>query len=166
MPTYERETVVRAPLDEVWEFHSTMSGLEALTPEWMGLRIERAVGPDGEPDPDVLEEGSEIAMSMRPFGIGPRRHWTSVIVERDRGDGVAYFRDEMVHGPFERWTHTHAFYADGTETVVRDRVEYDFPLGVLGDVFEPFSEVGFEPMFRTRHRLTKELLEERVPAES
>ncbi|WP_254767600.1 SRPBCC family protein [Salinilacihabitans rarus] len=159
MPTYERVTTVSAPLESVWEFHSRLSGLEALTPAWMRLRVEAAVGPDGERDPDVLAAGSEVDLSVRPFGIGPRQGWTSVITERERADGAAYFRDEMVYGPFDRWEHTHAFYADGDRTVVRDRVEYELPLGGLGEAVGPLATLGFEPMFRHRHRATREALE-------
>ena len=160
MQTYERETIVHAPLEDVWKFHSTLSGLEALTPGWMNLQIERVIGGDGEPDPEILEEGSEIVASIRPFGVGPRQHWTSVIVDREFGDGYAYFRDEMVHGPFDRWIHTHAFYADTEETTVcRDRVEYELPLSAISSPLGPFSIVGFEPMFRHRHRMTRRELE-------
>ncbi len=159
MPTYERETTVRSPFEDVWAFHSRISGLEGLTPDWMNLRVERVIGPDGEPDPNVLEPGSEIALSMRPFGVGPRQHWTSVITDREREDGSAYFRDEMVHGPFDRWEHTHSFHADGRRTRIRDRVTYDLPLGGLGDAIAPLSKLGFEAMFRARHRLAKARLE-------
>ena len=159
MPVYERRTRVRAPLEEVWDFHSTVDGLEALTPDWMGLRVEYVVGPDGQPGPDALEAGSEVSLSVRPFGTGPRQHWTSVIRERERTDGTAYFRDEMVDGPFETWEHTHVFYADGDATIVRDRVEYAFPFGPLGRAAAPFSRIGFEAMFRDRHRRTKAFLE-------
>ncbi|EMA44634.1 SRPBCC family protein [Halobiforma nitratireducens] len=161
MPTYERRTTVQAPLEEVWDFHSRAEGLEALTPDWMGLRVEAAMGPDGEADPETLEEGAEISLSIRPFGIGPRQHWTSVITDRERRDGSAYFRDEMVHGPFafDSWEHTHAFYADGDRTIVRDRVEYELPMGALGEAASPFSTVGFEAMFRERHQRTKTQLE-------
>ncbi|SDQ99298.1 SRPBCC family protein [Natronobacterium texcoconense] len=155
MPTYERRTTVRAPLEEVWDFHSRVSGLEALTPDWLDLRVEAVIGPDGEADPDVLEPGSEVALSIRPFGVGPRQHWTSVITDRKRQDGTAYFRDEMVYGPFDHWIHTHTFYADGDRTILRDHVEYDLPLGPLGDAASPFSPLGFEAMFRERHRRTK-----------
>ncbi|QFU83426.1 SRPBCC family protein [Natronorubrum aibiense] len=165
MPSYDRRTTIDAPLEDVWQFHSRVSGLEAVTPDWMGLRVERVIGPDGEPDPDVLESGSEIALSMRPFGVGPRQHWTSLITDRDRSDGSAYFRDEMVHGPFDRWEHTHSFYADGDRTVVHDHVDYTLPCGGLEDVaglgtgITAASQVGFDTMFRTRHRLTKAHLE-------
>lgn len=159
MPVYERRTRVRAPLEAVWNFHSNVSGLEALTPDWLRLRIESVIGPDGRSDPDVLEAGSQVTLSLRPFGTGPRQRWTSIIRERERTDGAAYFRDEMVRGPFETWVHTHTFYADGDETIVRDRVEYEFPFGPLGRAASPLSRVGFEAMFRDRHRRTKAHLE-------
>ncbi|SNZ13429.1 Ligand-binding SRPBCC domain-containing protein [Natronoarchaeum philippinense] len=161
MAVFQRETVVHAPLSDVWEFHSTVDGLVALTPDWMGLRVESVVGPDGDSDPDELDTGAEISMSMQPFGVGPRQRWTSRIVERETGDGVARFRDEMDGGPFAHWDHTHSFFArDEDRTVVRDRVEYELPLGAVGRAAGPFAVVGFEPMFRYRHRRTKELLED------
>ncbi|QLG47441.1 SRPBCC family protein [Natrinema halophilum] len=159
MATYDRETTVESTFEDVWEFNSRISGLEAVTPDWMNLRVEHVIGPDGEAHPDVLEHGSEVALSIRPFGVGPRQHWTSVITDREREEGSAYFRDEMVHGPFDRWEHTHTFYADGDRTVIRDRVQYELPLGGIGDAVAPLSKLGFEAMFRTRHRLAKARLE-------
>ncbi|SEH12164.1 Ligand-binding SRPBCC domain-containing protein [Natronorubrum sediminis] len=165
MATYERQTTVDAPLEDVWQFHSRIGGLEALTPDWTGLRVEGMIGPDGNSDIDVLEAGTEISLSMRPFGIGPRQYLTSVIVDRERDGGVARFRDGMAHGPFEHWLHTHTFVAEGNGTVVRDHVEYELPyrttpgIGRLVAAATPFSWVGFEATFRYRHRLTKDLLE-------
>lgn len=165
MPTYDRQTTIDAPLEDVWQFHSRIEGLEALTPQWMGLRVESMIGPNGETNPEVLEAGTEISLSMRPFDVGPRQYWISLITERERGDGVAYFRDEMIRGPFDHWVHAHTFFADGAETILRDRVEYELPhsgdagIGRLVDVATPFSRIGFEGMFRTRHRMTKARLE-------
>lgn len=159
MRTYTREVRIDAPFDDVWDFHATERGLEALTADWLNLRVERVIGPDGTDDPAVLEPGSELAVSMQPLGIGPRQYWTSAIVARERTDGSGHFRDEMVHGPFDHWVHTHAFFADGETTIVRDHIEYELPLGSLGQLGEPFSPIGFELMFRDRHRHTKQALE-------
>ena len=159
MPTYERSVRVAAPLDDVWEFHSTGEGLEALTPNWMYLEIEHSRGPDGEPDPDVLEAGAVLTSSVRPFNLGPRQEWISEIVAREETDGSAYFQDSMRDGPFDEWEHTHLFFADGDETIITDAVVYELPLGALGRAAGPFAVVGFEPMFRYRHRRTKALLE-------
>lgn len=159
MAVYERRTRVAAPFEDVWEFHSQISGLDALTPGWMNLEIESVTGPDGEADPEILEAGARAESSVRPFGVGPSQQWTSVITERESGDGTAMFRDTMEGGPFAEWEHTHSFYADGDGTVVHDHVEYQLPFGPLGRMLGPLAVVGLEPMFRFRHRKTKELLE-------
>lgn len=159
MPTYSRRTRVRAPLDEVWAFHSRIEGLEALTPDFLHLSVEAVRGPDGEPAPEVLSEGTRVWLSVRPFGVAPRQRWRSKIVAREEGDGQALLRDEMVDGPFPEWVHTHRFFGDGDETVVVDEVAYELPLGPVGEALGPVAVVGFEPMFRYRHRKTRELLE-------
>lgn len=159
MPTYRHESRVHAPLAEVWEFHSKINGLEALTPGFANLRVESARDPDGEPNPEILHEGAAVDLSIQPFGVGPRQDWTSTIEERREESGAALFRDEMNDGPFPHWEHTHSFYADGDDTIARDRVEYRLPFGELGHFAGPFAVVGFEPMFRYRHAETKRLLE-------
>lgn len=159
MATYERGTRVRAPFDDVWSFYSTADGLEALTPEFMNLEIHRVVGPDGEEDPEVLVEGTRVTASIRPFGVGPRQRWTSIILERREDDGGATFRDRMVDGPFPEWEHLHRFFDEGVATRVVDRVEYRLPGGPLGRAVSPLGVVGLEPMFRERHRRTKEIFE-------
>lgn len=158
MSRYERSSRLAADLDSVWKFHSTVKGLFALTPDWMRLRIEGIEGPDGDTldRTATLVSGTRLTMSVRPLGVVPRQSWTSVIRARERTEGAAYFRDEMVDGPFRRWVHTHSFFADGDETVLRDRVEYRLP---LGGVVDPLAVVGFEPMFRDRHRRTRTQLE-------
>ncbi|AFK19508.1 cyclase [Haloferax mediterranei ATCC 33500] len=159
MPVYQRRTRVAAPLERVWEFHSDTSGLKALTPTWMNLEIEAVRGPDGEENPDELVAGTDIEMSMQPFGIGPRQRWTSRILAREANEKTAWFRDDMVDGPFRNWVHTHRFRADGDETVLEDRVKYTLPCGPLGDLAGVFGGLGLEPMFRARHRETKAYLE-------
>ena len=150
-----------APIDDVWAFHSTIDGLRVLTPAWMHLEIDEITGPNGTSEPSVLVDGSQIRMSMRPFGVGPRQRWISAITERvpagtETVGTSARFVDEMIGGPFKRWVHTHAFYADGDETLLVDTVNYRLPLGPIGAVTGPFAKVGFEGMFRDRHRRTIE----------
>lgn len=156
MATYERETYVEASLEDVREFHSRVSGLEALTPGWMGLTVREVRGPDGETDPEILEAGAEIDMRLRPLGL-PGESWTSVITERAESDERVLFKDEMRDGPFARWVHIHQFRREGEGTRLRDTVHYELPDSVRAT--SPLAVVGFEPMFRYRHRKTKELLE-------
>ncbi|MFB6119654.1 MAG: SRPBCC family protein [Halobacteriaceae archaeon] len=153
MRSFERESRVAAPFEAVWAFHSTIDGLRALTPPWLHLQIESVVGPDGDRNPETLVPGTRIEMSVRPFGVGPRQGWTSEITARERERGSGYFRDVMRDGPFRHWEHTHIFYADGDETLLRDRVRYATPLGDVGDAIAP---PFFEGMFRDRHRRTRD----------
>ncbi len=159
MARYRRRTRIRAPLDDVWEFHSTIDGLERLTPAWMGLEIEWVRGPDGEDDPPTLVEGSEISMNSSPTDFVPSTRWISRITDRREAEGYRMFRDDMLGGPFALWIHTHEFYGDGDETVLVDTVEYELPGGALRRLAEPAAWLGFEPMFRYRHRQTKQVLE-------
>lgn len=165
MSTFEHETHVTAGFAEVWDFHSRISGLTGLTPDWVNMRVEAIRGPEGEPapelmgsDPGTLTTDCEIDVVVQPFGIGPQQAWTSRIVEREERDGAAVFRDEMTAGPFDRWVHSHYFYANNGGTRVRDRIEYRLPGGDLGRLAGPFAVVGFEPMFRYRHRETERRL--------
>lgn len=158
MAVYERSTSIRAPLETVWQFHSTVDGLVAITPDWLGLTVESVVGPDGEPDPEVLEAGSEVTLAVRPFGVGPRDAWTSRITHRERHGEAAELRDEMVDGPFPRWHHTHRFAAEPGGTWLVDRVEYELPLGPARGL-SGLGWPGFEAMFAYRHRRARQFLE-------
>lgn len=157
MARYRRRTTVSAPLEAVWEFHTDVQGLVEVTPEWMRLRVESVRGPTGDRDRTVLETGAEVTLSVRPFGVGPRQSWTSRIVERERRDDVAWFRDRMIDGPFPRWVHSHRFEAVRAGTSMTDLVHYELP-----NVPRPLSGVGWpclEPLFAYRHRRTRDVLE-------
>lgn len=160
MAVYERETRVQASFEDVWRFHATTDGLEALTPSWFGLTVESVRGPDGEPDPPELLEGSSIELSVRPFGVGLGQHVTSIIERRERTGGAGRFCDRMIGGPFAEWVHTHAFYADDGATILRDRIEYRLPFGAAGRLLGLAMVAGLAPAFRYRHGQTREILEQ------
>lgn len=158
MAVYRRCSVIRAPFDDVWAFQTTVDGLVAVTPDWFNLEVEGVVGPDGEPDPDELVEGSEVSLSMRPLGVGPRQSWTSHIVHRERTDDRGEFRDEMAGGPFRRWHHTHRLQAVDGGTRLTDIVEYQLPLGPATGLSR-LAWPGFAAVFASRHRRTRRHLE-------
>ncbi len=159
MATYRRESVVAAPLSAVWEFHATVDGLTAVTPDWLGLCVESVRGPDGDPDPDVLDVGSEMTVTMRPFGVVPGGSWIARIVERERTERLAWFRDVMTDGPLRAWEHRHEFHRVDEGTRIVDHVEYALPPGRIGRTCSPLGVIGLDPLFRYRHRRTRALLE-------
>jgi len=146
MVVFERTTTVAAPLEAVWQFHADIDGLRALTPAWAGLHIERVLGPDGRPDPAVLAEGTEIEMTVGPFGL---QRWRSRIVERTREADRAWFVDTAVDGPLPEWRHTHRFIADGpTQTRIEDHVALTPPAGMPTTLLTG----GLSVLFWLRHR--------------
>lgn len=153
MALYARSTVVDAPFERVWDFHSQVSGLEALTPSWMGLVVESVERPLSGPG-NTLIEGSTVTVSLRPFGFIPAGRWVSVITKRERRGNTAMFRDEMIEGPLPLWVHTHRFTKVDGGTRITDRIAYRMPDPVPSALALP----GFAAMFAYRHHRTKVLL--------
>ncbi len=118
-----QETLIPAPLEEVFEFFSRAENLGAITPAAMSFRM---LAPAGQP----MHTGREIDYAIK-VGPVPMR-WRSRIEDFAPGEG---FVDSQLRGPYANWWHEHRFEraADGS-TLMRDRVWYAPPLGPLGAV--------------------------------
>ena len=53
-------------------------------------------------------------------------------VEIARCDFPGYFEDRMIKGAFKSFTHRHYFERRQTETLMKDILEFESPLGILG----------------------------------
>jgi len=152
MATFSQRSWVSAPLSTVWEFHSTIDGLEALTPAVADLRIEQLEVPG---DREVLVAGSEMTLSLRTIPGLPRTRLRTRIVRRERRPDGALFVDEMQAGPLARWRHTHRFEARGTGTDLIDEIEFATGYGAVADAG---FRLGLTVAFALRHRKTREIL--------
>ena len=74
-----------------------------------------------------LEAGDLLTFEGRHFWV--RQRFTVRITEVDR---PREFTDEMVHGMFRRLRHVHEFHPRDGGTLMRDVLEWETPLGVLG----------------------------------
>lgn len=120
MATLERETVIAAPRNVVFEFFGDPHNLVRITPRSLGFEIVDA--PDRR-----LRAGDRIRYRIRLFGIP--LPWVSRISEWREGTS---FVDEQERGPHRRWRHEHTLAASGDRVIMRDRVEYELPFGALG----------------------------------
>ena len=119
----EREQLVRAPLADVFAFFAEARNLERITPGW--LRFEVLT-----PQPLRMAPGTLIEYRLKLHGVPLR--WLTRIEE---WDGERGFVDRQLRGPYRLWHHRHEFEARGDEaTVVRDRIDYALPFGVLGEL--------------------------------
>jgi ligand-binding SRPBCC domain-containing protein len=69
------------------------------------------------------------------------------------------FVDTQTRGPYHRWHHTHEFEPYDGGTVIRDRVQYELPLGALGDlVAGRFVSKDVATIFAFRRTKIREIL--------
>lgn len=148
--TYRLERTLRVarPLGEVFAFFADAANLEAITPGFLRFRILT-------PTPIPMRAGARIDYQLSLFGVPLR--WRSRITAWEPG---VRFVDEQESGPYAVWRHEHAFQADGEATLVRDRVEYALPLGVMGRVVRAlFVARTLERIFDHRAEAIRRLLE-------
>jgi ligand-binding SRPBCC domain-containing protein len=121
MHTYfiEREQWLPKSVDEVFQFFSRPENLQVITPTWLDFRMVET--------PRALQAGSLIRYRLRWRGLPIR--WTTEISEWNPPYG---FVDREVSGPYALWNHEHWFTAKDGGTIMRDRVTYALPLGVIG----------------------------------
>jgi ligand-binding SRPBCC domain-containing protein len=117
----EREQLVTGPQDLVFKFFVDPRNLEEITPPWVGFEVTH------------LEQLPLAGGTMQEYRIRWLRvplRWESLIAEFDEGRS---FTDVQTYGPYAYWRHEHTFEAvDDESTLVRDRVQYSLPFGVLG----------------------------------
>jgi ligand-binding SRPBCC domain-containing protein len=113
--------VVPAPRERVFEFFSDPRNLEKMTPKSMGFSI---VSMDEPP----MRPGFRIQYTIRPL-LGIPVSWSTRIPVFEPPHR---FADVQERAPYRHWYHEHRFEDMGDQTLMRDRVEYELPLGFLG----------------------------------
>ncbi len=141
MPSLEHRFELAHPADEVLAWHTRPGALERLTPHWESVRV---VGRSGG-----IEPGARVTLELRRGPV--RLRWEAEHHPLRDGQG---FVDEQVGGPFRRWRHEHRFESlAGERTAVVDRVEWEPPLGSLGDAFsEGYVRGALLRLFAFRER--------------
>ncbi|HXQ23087.1 MAG TPA: TIGR01777 family oxidoreductase [Candidatus Acidoferrales bacterium] len=118
----EYEQWVRRPVEDVCAFFADAHNLERITPDFVHFRIVNVSTPE-------LRTGTTINYRLSLHGVPLR--WQSRITE---WDPPRRFVDVQTRGPYRLWEHTHELAPHDGGTVVRDRVRYALPFGVLGDL--------------------------------
>ena len=125
MPTahrFEQVQFIPRKRSEVFAFFEDAANLERLTPAFLHFRIVT-------PRPIAMQPGALIDYELRLYGVPLR--WRTRIETYQPGSS---FTDIQLKGPYRRWHHTHEFRDVPGGTEMRDTVEYELPLGLLGEV--------------------------------
>ena len=142
--TFIKESVIQVSPERVFAFHEQPEALQRLTPPWESARIV-------QPASD-LNVGSRAIVETRILGLF-RVRW---VAEHTAYDPPHMFEDVQVEGPFRRWRHRHLIKPHAAGAVLRDEIEYEAPLGFIGQLAAPFLIVPrLEKLFDYRHRVTR-----------
>lgn len=150
--TLERVQFIPRPRSEVFAFFSDATNLERITPPFLRFRIVT-------PTPIDIREGALLDYRLRLFGIPFAWRTRIDVFEPDRR-----FIDTQLRGPYKLWRHLHEFAEVDGGTRMLDRVDYDVPLGPLGDLARSlFVTRTVERIFDFRARTIEELLGAQEP---
>jgi|SRR6185295_7355678 len=139
------ESLIRASPEVVFDFHLQPGVLVKLTPPWEKVRlIEHA---------DISNIGSRTIVESNL--LGPlKMTWISQHTVYDR---PRLFEDIQLKGPFRRWRHRHIVKPHANGAVLRDEIDYEPPLGILGRLFAPLLvQRRLRRLFDFRHEVTRQ----------
>jgi ligand-binding SRPBCC domain-containing protein len=117
-------TAIAAPIQRCFDLSRSID-LHMASTNWTGERAIAGV------TAGLIGLGQEVTWSGRHFGF--RITHTSRITAFESPN---YFQDCMVQGMFRRFCHDHYFETRGGETLMRDVMEFEAPLGLMGQVVE------------------------------
>jgi uncharacterized protein (TIGR01777 family) len=134
----------------LFDWHEQPGAFERLTPGWQRTRVLSRTG--------GIRDGSRVEVAV-PLA-GGLLHQRLLMEHRGYVAG-SRFTDVQIDGPFARWEHSHIMEPapDGTSVLV-DQIDYDLPLGSLGDFGGGwFVRRQLEQLFDFRHSRTRADLE-------
>jgi ligand-binding SRPBCC domain-containing protein len=140
------EQMVPRPRPEVFAFFADAANLERLTPPRLKFSIRTSL-------PIAMRPGAIIDYRLSLFGFPFRWRTVMEVFEPD-----SRFVDLQAAGPYAFWRHLHEFTDAPGGTLIRDRVEYQLPLGPLGRLARAlFVRRQLEHIFDYRRRIIEQV---------
>jgi len=121
---YTSEQYLPIHIKKAWQFFSLPANLSLITPPGLDFKIIGEV-------PDIeIYEGMIINYSLRPI-FGFRFKWQTEILDISK---PYHFTDRQLKGPYKIWEHTHRFIESENGVLIKDEVNYQLPLSIIGRV--------------------------------
>jgi ligand-binding SRPBCC domain-containing protein len=143
---FERQSIVDAPVEQVWARVVTPEGINDELRPWMTMSMPRGAR---DLTVDTVPVGTPVGRCwMRLFGVLPFDYDHLMIAELDPGRG---FDEQSTMLSMRSWRHQRTVEPDGdAKTVVRDRLTFELrtPLRPL----TPIVTRGIGALFGHRHR--------------
>jgi ligand-binding SRPBCC domain-containing protein len=139
---FQRSVLLDASPAEVYAFHEDPRNITKISPSSLHVEgVECSV---------PATAGEEFRLRVSQFGLP--LEWIGIWEE-----ALPHARlvDGARKSPFRHWRHQHLFRAEGSRTVMTDRVEYALPFGPLGRLLDStVMKLVFTAMFIGRHKAT------------
>jgi len=119
----EREITLDTDPETLWAFLSTPVNLNELTPPDLHFQVLSNI-------PSRMYNGLTILYEIEIPVFGKRR-WLTEIKHIEEG---TFFVDEQRIGPYKFWYHQHRIEPFKEQTKMLDRVCYQLPFGVIGQL--------------------------------
>jgi len=149
MYTLETEQIVKAGLEQTWDFLKNPANLNSITPDDLHFDIISNV-------PDVMFDGLIIEYRITIPFLG-KQNWVAEIKHiRDKHS----FVDEQRVGPYRFWYHYHEIKETKAGVKIIDRVYYAVPFGLFGRLLHTiYIRKTLERIFAHRKIKLAEILE-------
>jgi ligand-binding SRPBCC domain-containing protein len=151
----ERQSIVDAPVEQVWDRVVTPEGINDELRPWMTMSMPRGAE---SLTVDNVPVGVPIGRAwLRLFGVLPFDYDRLTIAELQPGRG---FREESTMLSMRQWRHEREVTPDDEKTVVRDRIT--FQLRAPMRLATPVVAAGLRALFGHRHRRLQRHFADRV----
>jgi ligand-binding SRPBCC domain-containing protein len=149
---FYKTQIIIAPLEAVWEFISSPANLKLITPDYMGFDITSV------PSVGRMYPGMMLSYELNLFPW----HKTNWLTEITHVKEKEYFVDEQRVGPYSLWHHEHFLHAIGDIVIMKDKITYEPPFGILGTLVNAlFIEKKLKEIFDYRENSIDEFFEEK-----
>ena len=144
------ESVIKAPVTDVFAFYNDIGNLPRITPPHMKTEIVDLQG--------NMRAGTRIELRVKLLFLT-----TAWLVRIEEHVANRYFVDVQEKGPFARFRHRHEFHPHAEGTLLRDEIDFELP-------FAPFSapirkwivKPQIDRTFAYRHAQTRKYLQKEI----
>jgi ligand-binding SRPBCC domain-containing protein len=148
MPVIELSTVISAPRERVFDLARSIDAHQDSTEG----TSERAIA---GVTTGLMGLNDEVTWEARHLGL--RQRLTVRVTEFNRPQ---HFQDIMVAGAFKSMKHDHEFLEHPTGTQMKDRFEFQSPIGILGKIVDQlFLRAYLERFLVHRNVILRKLAE-------
>lgn len=135
-------------IDKAWKFFSNPYNLSRITPADMKFAVLSEIADQ------PIYEGMTIEYKVSPLFHIPMK-WKSRITRVEYQKG---FTDFQELGPYKLWNHRHEFIPNNKGVLMKDRLNYELPFGLLGRIAHTvLVKKRLDKIFEYRHEVLEKM---------